>query len=77
MYSEAKKLHIIEEVLKVKNETTLSALENLLRKSKKDKTIKSKAGFSAFSGIWSNDEAEEIKKIIAESCETIDPNDWE
>ena len=34
MYSEAKKLHLMEEVLKIKNESTLSALENFLKKPK-------------------------------------------
>jgi hypothetical protein len=32
--------------------------------------------FSEFSGIWSKDEAEEIERIIEESCETINPDDW-
>jgi hypothetical protein len=76
MYSEAKKLHIIEEVLKIKSESTLSALENFLKKSKKNEDIGKTSDFRKFSGIWSKDEAEEIEKIIFESCETIHPDDW-
>jgi len=74
MYAEEKKLHIIEEVLKTTNEATLSALEEILERSKKK--VSDKAGFSKFSGIWSKGEAEEIERIIAESCETVNPDDW-
>jgi uncharacterized protein YbcI len=76
MYSEAKKLHIIEEVLKIKSESTLSALENFLKKSQKSEDVVKTSNFRKFSGIWSKDEAEEIEKIISESCETIHPDDW-
>jgi uncharacterized protein YbcI len=76
MYSETKKLHIIQEVLKIKSESTLSALENFLKKSKKNEASNERASFSEFSGIWSKSEAEEIEKIIAESCENIHPDDW-
>ena len=76
MYSEAKKLHIIEEVLKINSDAALSALADFVKKYKKDENIKKGPGFNEFSGIWSKDEAEEIERIIAESCETIHPDDW-
>jgi hypothetical protein len=76
MYIEAKKLHIIEEVLKINNDAALSALESFLKKSKSEENLTNKSGFSEFSGIWSKSEAEEIEKIISESCETIHPDDW-
>ena len=76
MYSEARKLHVIEEVLKVKSEATLSAIENLLKRSENAKSAKKGSSFKDFSGIWSQEEANEIEKIIAESCETIHPDDW-
>jgi len=76
MYIEAKKLHIIEEVLKIENDVTLSALELFLKRAVKNENAASTSGFSEFSGIWSKDEAEEIERIIAESCETIHPDDW-
>jgi len=74
MQIETRKLHLIEEMLKVKSEATLSALENLLKLSN-NKTVK-KPDIKDFSGIWSKSEAEEIERIIAESCETIHPDDW-
>ena len=76
MVSEVKKLHIIEAVLKVKSEATLNALENILKKSKTTNTPAKTSGIEEFSGIWTNEEAEEIEKIISESCETIHPDDW-
>jgi hypothetical protein len=76
MHSEAKKLHIIEEVLKINSDAALAALEGFLKKAKKDENAKNGTGLSEFSGIWSKDEAEEIERIIAESCETIHPDDW-
>ena len=75
MHIETRKLHLIEEMLKVKSEATLSTLENLL-KSTNNKTVKKTSSLKDFSGIWSKDEAEEIERIIAESCETIHPDDW-
>jgi hypothetical protein len=75
MYSEATKLHIIEEVLKIKSEATLSALEKFIKNSGKGENYKD-VSFDEFSGIWSIDEAGEIEKIIAESCENIHPDDW-
>ena len=76
MHSEAKKLHIIEEVLKITNDDALSALESFIKKSQKAESAKSEGNFKDFSGIWSKDEAEEIERIIAESCENIHPDDW-
>ena len=76
MISESKKLYIIEEILKIKNENTLSALEKFLKKSRiKDQSINA-SEISSFSGIWSKVEAEDIAKAIKDSCETIHPDDW-
>jgi uncharacterized protein YbcI len=74
LHTERRKLHLIEEMLKVKSEATLSALENLL-KSTNNKTVEKTPSLKDFSGIWSQDEAEEMERIIAESCETIHPDD--
>lgn len=78
MVSEARKLHIIEEILKLNSESTLATIENFLKKEKKEerKMRKTKSTFREFSGIWSEEEAAEIKNIIEESCETINPDDW-
>lgn len=74
MYTEARKLHLIDEVLKISNEATLSELELVVEKSKERKERKS--SFSEFAGIWTEKEAVEIERIIEESCETINPDDW-
>lgn len=75
MYSEAKKLHLIEEILKVKSESIWIALENVLKKNAL-KTDTEKTNIYDFVGILSDKEAEAMKNAIAEACETIDENDW-
>jgi hypothetical protein len=70
-----KKLTLIEKILKIENESVLSAVEKLLvtpRKPIADKNSR----FSKFSGIWSNQEADEFEQIISSNCEQIDLNDW-
>jgi hypothetical protein len=77
MYKEARKIHLIEGVLKVTNEATLSELEKVLKKSgKKTRSKKKKPGIYDFVGILSAKEASEMRKVIEETCETINPNDW-
>jgi hypothetical protein len=75
MYSGDRKLHLIEEVLKVKSESVLIALENVLKASYKN-SEKRESDIYDFVGILSKKEAKQMKEAIAESCETIDPNDW-
>ena len=76
MYSGARKLHLIEEVLKISNESTLLAVEDLIKKSKRNNPAKKGDVFAEFSGIWSNEEADEIERAIKEGCEQINPDDW-
>ncbi len=75
MYSEIRKLHLIEEVLKVNNEQTLTALEAVLKVEVKPKND-SLSKLKALSGVWSNEEAQEIEKIIIENCEQVNYDDW-
>lgn len=75
MYTEIRKLHLIEEVLKINNEHTLSALEAILNESLQKKEILENR-LDEFAGIWSKDEAQEIENAILESCKQINPNDW-
>lgn len=74
MYSEARKLRLMEAVLKVKNERTLRELESILkikeRRKEKDPSIYD------FVGILSKKETSEMKEAIAKTCETIDEDDW-
>ena len=75
MYTEARKITLIEEVLKVNNEATLVELEAVIKKSRGKK---GKRPFSAhdFSGLWSKKDTSLIKKAIEESCEQIHQDDW-
>lgn len=74
MFTENRKINLIEAVIKVNDESILIELETLLSKKK---AKKSKV-FSAhnLSGIWNKKDAGLIKKAIKESCEQIHQNDW-
>ena len=75
MFTEARKINLIEAVLKVSNEATLIELETVLKKTKRKK---GKQPFSAheFSGIWSKKDAALMEKAIEEGCEQIHEDDW-
>lgn len=68
------KQHLLEELKKVTDETTLKNLEQVLKKSSKKRLPKSK--LSDFAGIWKESEAEEMKRIISSGCEQIHEDDW-
>jgi hypothetical protein len=74
MYGEAKKLHLIEEILKIENEAVLEEVETVISRSKLHAV--SPKSLKDFVGIWTEEEANEIKRIIEESCEQINPDDW-
>lgn len=73
MFSEARKLSLIEKVLKVNNESLLVSLENVLKTSKASGT---KISIYDFVGMLSKKDADKMRIAIAETCETIDENDW-
>jgi hypothetical protein len=74
MYAEAKKIRVIEEVLKINNAAPLEELEKVLQKWKKNKAKKS--SIYDFIGVLSNTETKQIKKAIAETVETINEDEW-
>jgi hypothetical protein len=74
MHTIERKIHLIEEVLKVKNTSTLDALELALKKSNKSKGKKS--SIYDFVGIITKEESRQIKKAIKETAETINADDW-
>ena len=77
MYIESRKIHLIEEVLKVTNEATIKKLEGVLKKSvEKIPARKKKFSIYDFVGILSKKESNEMRKAIEETCETINPDDW-
>lgn len=76
MYTEARKIHLIEEVLKVKNEAILIELESVIEKSKKRAEKEKKPSIYDFVGILTKKEANEMRKAIEETSEIINPEDW-
>lgn len=75
MYPEARKIHLIEEVLKVENEDVLLALENVLKSAGLVITSRRPSAHE-FSGSWSREDAALIEKAIEDGCEEIHPDDW-
>ena len=75
MYPEARKLHLIEELLKVKNEAILIELEAVLRKHDQGKKQPALTARD-FLGAWSKEDAALIEQAIKEGCEQIHPDDW-
>jgi hypothetical protein len=73
MFGEAKKIHLIEAILKIDNDAELAEIESAINKSVEVNKNKS---FKDFAGIWSHEEADEMKKIIENSCEQINADDW-
>ena len=76
MYSETRKINLIEKVLKIRNEDTLLELENVLKKAKLEREKKSLSA-NNFVGVWSKEDADLMSEAINESCEQIHPDDWQ
>jgi len=74
MYTEAKKLHLIEELLKVDNDNLLDELESVLNRSKGE--FPHSNGFQKFSGSLSLEEVNELERNINDGCEQINEDDW-
>jgi hypothetical protein len=74
MYGEAKKLHLIEAILKVEDDAVLKEVENIL--SKNNNNVSSRKSFKDFAGVLTDNEANEMEKIIEEGCEQINLDDW-
>jgi hypothetical protein len=75
MYAEARKINLIEAVLKVSNEAILVELEAVIKKNPA-KQKKNKVSAHDFLGVWSKKDAALIEKAIQESCEQIHEDDW-
>jgi len=77
MQTDIRKTNLIQSILKVDEETTLSKLESILHGINK-KELKSQhiPNIYDFLGIISPSEAEEMTKVIHETCESINDNDW-
>ena len=75
MYSEARKMHLIEGVIKEKNEAILIELESVLKRAAREKN-QNRPSARDFLGLWAKEDAELIEKAIEEGCEQIHPDDW-
>jgi hypothetical protein len=75
MYAEARKINLIEAVLKVSNDAVLSELETVIKKIP-IKQERKKISAHDFLGVWSKKDAALIEKAIQESCEQIHEDDW-
>ena len=75
MYSDAKKIHLIEKLIATSDELTLNEVEIALSKSGENNVIK-RGSAHEFAGLWSKEDADEINKVIEDHCEQINPNDW-
>jgi len=73
MYTDSRKIQIIEAVLKTEDDETLSQLEQVIQESQKPERK-----FSAhdFVGTLSKEDAALIEQAIEEGCEQINPDDW-
>jgi len=72
--TEARKLRLISEVLKVKSDAMLTKIEKLLKSNKEAATLN--VNIADFAGFLSAEEAAKMKETIAGTCETIDENVW-
>ncbi len=70
MYSEARKMHLIEEVMKTTNENVLIELENVLKKAAKTKD-QPQTSAHCLVGLWSKNDSDLIERAIEEDCEYI------
>ena len=74
MLTEVRKLHIIEALLKTDDESTLNAVEEIMYL--KNGADPKKRDFSEVLGIITEEEAEQMIKVIEENFEQIHDDDW-
>ncbi len=74
MYSDSKKIQLIEEVLRLENTAILREVESVLRKSRKPNEKPGNA--YDLLGQWSKKDSELIEKAIEAGCEQIYHDEW-
>lgn len=74
MYREAKKLQLIEEILKIEDEEVLAKVERAISDNFTNTTPRK--SFKSLAGVLSEEEVNRLEKIIEEGCEMIHPDDW-
>jgi hypothetical protein len=74
MFTEARKLHLIEDVLKLQSEEALVAIERILKSVPTEKPKRPSA--RELAGIISKEDIALMEKAIEEGCEQVNPDDW-
>lgn len=74
MNIEARKLRIIEAFSSMNDVVKISQIESLVLP--KTTFEERKSMLDTLSGSWTNEEAEDIKKVIEDGCEKIDESEW-
>ena len=74
MYSETKKLYLIEELLKVESDVILAEIEIVLAKSRNE--LPQSNSFTGIMGELSLADVNELERNIHDGCEQINENDW-
>jgi hypothetical protein len=74
MYGEAKKLHLIDAIIKIENDAILTEVETIIAKS--NLVVVPQRNFKKFAGMLTDEEAVEFKNAINEGCEKIHNDDW-
>jgi hypothetical protein len=75
MFTEARKLHLIEEMIKLKSEKTLIQIEQLLGKATA-KVQGTRPSAQSFVGKISKKDIALMESAIEDGCEQIHPDDW-
>ena len=75
MYTEAKKIQLIAEVLKLNSSKTLEEIERVIKKSAV-KVKSKKPSVYDFVGVLNKKEAAQMKQAIEETCESIEADEW-
>lgn len=75
MYIEARKIHLIKEILQVESEAVLSKVESILKQSKPKKDSKKPSAHDLV-GVFSKKDAALMTQAIEDGCEQIHADDW-
>jgi hypothetical protein len=75
MYSDSKKMQLIEEVLRLESSRVLKEIESVLKRSRKV-AKRTKQPAHDLLGQWSKEDAQLIERAIEEGCEQIHPDEW-
>jgi len=68
MYSESRKLHLLEDLIKLTDKAALLEIEILVKRAIHGQDT-SRPSAHSFVGLWSRRDAEAIEKAIEEGCE--------